>query len=73
MHKQHGYLTLCTDNFTVFDVTRLISVLVYKYNINAFIQYSAGKPRIIISRIEMHKVRRIVLYEMNPDFLYKIG
>jgi hypothetical protein len=72
-HIRHGTIAFCTDNFTVSDVTKLISVLIHKYNLNATLQYSSGKPRIVLSRIEVEKLRIIVKVHITKDFLYKLG
>jgi len=66
-------LVLCTDNFTIPDVVKLMNVLIIKWNIQSSINYSNGKPRIYISRLETLKVRELVKPYMCEHFKYKIN
>lgn len=45
-------MVLCTDGFTVVEVVRLMNVLIYRYEINCSLIYSAGLPRIYIGRAD---------------------
>jgi len=65
-------LILCTDFFTVPDVVRLMNVLMIKYNIECYLHYNAGLPRIYIPRREVSKVLAIVQPHMCSFFMYKL-
>jgi len=68
----HGGLILCTDNFTVKEVVLLISVLMYKYNLDCTLQYNDGKPRIYIKINSMAKLRELVEPYIIPSMMYKL-
>lgn len=68
----NGGLVLCTDNFSVFDIIKLMNVLLIKWNIKSSINYNNGQPRIYISRLETLKVREIVKVYFCAHFYYKI-
>jgi len=55
-----GGMYLCTDNFTIPDVVRLMNVLLVKYEIPSRIHYINGLPRIYIRRADINRVRAIV-------------
>ena len=65
-------LTLCTDNFTLPDVIKLMNVLRIKFNIECSIHYNVRKPRIYIPKYEMVKLRGIVGPFMVDSMLYKL-
>ncbi len=71
--RQGTGLVLCTDNFTVIDVVRLVNVFYIKYDIATHIHYCNGKPRIYINRVELEKLRTAVLPYMCTFSLYKLG
>lgn len=48
-------MVLCTDGFTVIEVVRLMNALIYRYEINCSLVYSAGLPRINIRADYMGK------------------
>lgn len=66
-HVRFGTLILCTDNFTVVDVVRLINVLLIKYDIQCTLQYSNNRPRIYIPKKEISKVTKIVKPYITSD------
>jgi len=73
-----GSLKICTDNFTIEEVERLIEVLQAKYGIKATINQrtnpdGAIKWRIRISKLSMDKLIRIVRPHIIPEMLYKLG
>ncbi len=65
-------LVICTDNFTIFNVVKLMNVLLIKWNIKSSINYYNGKPRIYISRLETLKLRELIKPYMCAHFNYKI-
>ena len=65
-------LTLCTDNFILPDVIKLMNVLRIKFNIECSIHYNVRKPRIYIPKYEMEKLRGIVAPFMVDSMLYKL-
>lgn len=66
-------MVLCTDGFTVLEVVRLMNVLIYRYEINCSLIYSAGLPRIYIRADNMDKLRSIVVPYMIPFSMYKLS
>lgn len=69
----NGGLVLCTDKFSVFDVIKLMNVLLIKWNIKSSINYNNGQPRIYTSKLEKVKVREIVKVYFCTHFYYKIN
>ena len=69
---RYGGLTLCTDNFTEKEVVLLISILIFRYNLDCTLQYNAGKPRIYIKTNSMSKLRELVEPYMIPSMMYKL-
>jgi hypothetical protein len=70
--KNEG-LTLCTDNFNVIEVVKLLNVLIVKYNINATLQFNNKLPRIYIGKNEMNKLKLIVSPFMISSMNYKLA
>ncbi|CCA78101.1 probable intron-encoded LAGLIDADG endonuclease, partial (mitochondrion) [Serendipita indica DSM 11827] len=68
----HGGLILCTDNFTDKEVVLLISVLMYKFDLDCTLQYNGTKPRIYIRRNSMTKLRDLVEPYIIPSMKYKL-
>ena len=66
-------MVLCTDGFTVLEVVRLMNVLIYRYEINCSLIYSAGLPRIYIRADNMDNLRSIVVPYMIPFSMYKLA
>ncbi|MBP1357802.1 MAG: hypothetical protein JZD40_04860 [Sulfolobus sp.] len=71
--RQANGLVLCTDSFTVFDVVQLMNVLLIKYDIYSTINYNNKQPRIYINRVNLLKLRRLVLPHMCKFSQYKLG
>jgi len=71
--KQHG-LILCTDSYSLFDVVRLMNVLIIRYNIDCTLRFhTPTQPRIYIRQRSMNIVRKLVKPYMAKSMLYKIG
>jgi len=68
-----GGLYLCTDDYTVIDVVRLINVLLVRYNIPSDLRFINGKPRIYIKKKDVIRVRLIVEPFIIPSMKYKLG
>jgi len=66
-------LVLCTDSFSVEEVSRIITVLYVRYNIDSTLRISKGKPRIYIRTSSMPTLRNLVRPYMHPSFMYKLG
>ena len=71
-------LKICTDNFTLEEVERLIKVLQAKYGIKATINQRTNSDgavvwRIRISKLSMDKLISIVRPYIIPEMLYKLG
>lgn len=71
--RQGSGLVLCTDNFSNYDVARLINVLVIKFNIKTRIHFNNKRPRIYFPAAEMNKVKILVLPHMCTFSQYKLG
>lgn len=71
--RQGRGLILCTDNFSNYDVSRLINVLLIKYDIKSRIHFNKMMPRIYISGSEINKVKTLVMPHMCTFSLYKLG
>ena len=79
-------LTLCTDCYILYDVIRLMNVLIIRYGINSTLQkktsgrlgWRVGLPRdnqyrIHIRSSSMPLLRSIVTPYMHCSMLYKLG
>jgi hypothetical protein len=66
-------LEICTDSFSVEEVSRIITVLYVRYNIDSTLRIHKGKPRIYIRTSSMPTLRNLVRPHMHPSFLYKLG
>jgi hypothetical protein len=69
--QQYGLL-ICTDNFSVPDVVRLINILKIRYDLNCSIHYTKNKPRIYIKADSMNKLRILVGPHIIPFSNYKL-
>jgi len=65
-------LYLCPDSFTVYDVVRLMNVLLIRYNFKSNLVFHKGKPRIYIPSTQSEKVYKVVVKHIHPSMLYKI-
>lgn len=61
-------LILCTDNFNIVDVVKLINVLIIKYRLHCNLLLEKDKPRIYIYRSNMDKLIMII----KPYTLFSI-
>lgn len=69
----NGGLRLCTNSFTIQDVTRLRDVLVSRFGLTCTIyKIQTDRYGIYITKGSMDKVRSIVKQHMAPSMLYKI-
>jgi hypothetical protein len=67
-------LTLCTDCYTLYDVIRLMNVLIIRYGINSTLQKKRDNQyRIHIRSSSMPLLRSIVTPYMHSSMLYKLG
>ena len=68
-----GGLRLCTNSYTIQDVTRLRDVLITRFGLICTIHKpKTGQHVIYISKNSMDKLRSIVKQHMAPSMLYKI-
>lgn len=67
-----GGIILQTDSFTVEDVVRLISVLIYKFNCKCTLRFQRGNPVIYISRRSVKSLSIELLKHMPTSIHYKI-
>ena len=68
-----GGLRLCTNSYSIQDVTRLKDVLITHYGLICTIHKTQkGQHLIFISKNSMDKLRSIVKQHMVPNMLYKI-
>ena len=67
-----GGLKLCTNSYSIQDVTRLKDVLISRFGLICTIHKYRGEPTIYISKKSMDKLRSIVKPHMAPSMLYKI-
>ncbi len=68
-----GGLRLCTNSYTIQDVTRLMDVLITRFGLICTIHKpQTGQHVIYISKRSMDKLRSIVKPHMAPSMLYKI-
>jgi hypothetical protein len=71
--RQGNGLILCTHSFTVEEVSRLMTVLYVRYNIDSTLRYDKGNPIIYIRTSSMPTLRNLVRPYMHPSFMYKLG
>ena len=67
-----GGIILQTDSFTVYDVTRLISVLIYKFECKCTMHFQRGNPVIYISRRSVRKITPELLKHIPSSMYYKL-
>lgn len=67
-----GGLILQTDNFTPYDVTRLISVLIYKFQCKCTIRYQRGNPVIYISKRSVKRITPELIKHVPFSMFYKL-
>jgi len=68
-----GGLRLCTNSYSIQDVTRLMDVLVTRYGLICTIHKpQTGQHVIYISKNSMDKLRSLVKQHMVSSMLYKI-
>lgn len=69
-----GGLFLCTDNYSIKDVVRLMNVLMVRYELDCTMhKHRPDQYRIYIKKNSMDKLRSIVKQHMVPSMLYKIN
>lgn len=68
-----GGLILCTDGFTIPEITRLINILIIKYDLKCGIHKNKNSYRLYISSKSMDKVRSLVESHIIPEMQYKIS
>lgn len=79
MEVKKGGLTLCTDNFTLEEVERLITILINKFNLSCTLHSKKNKDksrvyyRIYISKLSLPLLQSLVSEFMLPSMLYKIN
>ncbi len=66
-------LTLCTHNYSIQDVVKLMNVLIIKYRFLCTLRMNRGKPTIYISSKSKYLFRATVIPYMEPSMLYKLG
>jgi hypothetical protein len=71
--RRGNALIICTDSFTVEEVSRLMIVLYVRYGLDSTLKYHGGKPRIYIRTSSMPTLRNLVRPYMHPSFMYKLG
>ncbi len=71
-YKSKG-LVLCTDSFSLFEVVKLMNVLIIKYELKCTLHVEENRYRIYISRTSMDKVVKIIKPYLIPSMYYKIG
>jgi ubiquinol-cytochrome c reductase cytochrome b subunit len=76
-YKHGSGLVICTDCFTIDEVIRLINVLMIRYRLNCTLhtENRGNKQyhRIYIRAKSMPLLRSIVIPNMAPSILYKLG
>jgi hypothetical protein len=72
----HG-LIICTNNYSIQDVTRLMNVLIVRYRLKCSLSYKKQNNKIeymiYISQHSMPSLFNIVYPHMCPSMLYKLG
>ena len=70
---QKSGLVLCTDSFTIYDVVKLMNVLLIKYQLDCtFRLHTPSHPRIYIRSHSMSKLKAIVYPYMHTKMMYKL-
>jgi LAGLIDADG DNA endonuclease family len=70
---KHGGLLLCTDNFTISDVYRIMNVLIIRYNLQCTIQFYRCYPIIYILAADLPLLKSIVKPYMHSFSMYKLS
>ena len=70
--RKHG-LILCTDSYTIFDIVRLMNVLMIKSRLDCTLRHhTSTQLRIYIKEGSMPTLRNIVRPYIFESMLYKI-
>lgn len=69
-----GGLYLCTDNYSVQDVVRLMSVLIHRYGLDCSLsKHRSGQYRIYVKKNSVVNLQNLVQQHMDSSMLYKIN
>lgn len=72
--RLEGGLVICTDSFSMFEVVRIINVLIIRYRLNCKLRkHGPLYHRIYISQHSMVQLRIIIQPFMLPSMIYKIS
>lgn len=71
--RRNNGITLCTDNFSLYDVVKLINMLYIKFNIKCTLHKEKNHYRIYINKKEWLKIKDKVKPYIIKDFYYKIN
>lgn len=70
--KHNKGIILCTDGFTIKEVILLMNILRIKFNIHPTMYQLKNKPRILIFKRDLLKIRPYISPYFVDHFLYKI-
>lgn len=71
--NRKGGLVLCTDNFSIQEITILVNILILTFDISPTIQKDKDKFRIFIGKKDKIKIKPHVLPFFVDHFLYKLN
>ena len=71
--KRQKGLVLCTDNFSLQDISNLVNILILKFDIKPTIQKENNIYRIYINGKCLSKIRPYITPFFVDHFLYKIN
>jgi hypothetical protein len=71
--KRDKGLILCTDNFSLQDISKLVNILILKFDLKPTIQKEKNKYRIYINRKCLLKIKPFITPFFADHFLYKIN
>lgn len=71
--RDRNALVLQAQSFSVQEAVLLISILIYKFDLDCSLHMQRGLPVIYISTASMRKLYPFILPYMLPSMLYKLG
>lgn len=70
--SRNGGVGLATDSYSISDCVLLLNVLIIKYDLDVILYMHMGKPRLLIKKSSMGKLRSLVLDHMPSSMHYKL-
>ena len=70
--RRNESVIICTDNFTINEVVKLMNILIVKFRLNCTLHYDNDKDRIYISKSSINTLINLVNPYIIPSMQYKL-